>query len=474
MFEKPVHAIHFVGIKGVGMTPLALIANEAGFTVSGSDVEETYITDEMLQKAGIVPFIGFAKEHIQRADFVITTGAHGGYSNVEVQEAKARGIPVMTQGEAVGYFMSGKPFGRKDVVGISVAGCHGKTTTTAMIATLLRDGGFDPSFVIGTGTIPSLGTSGYYGKGVYFVAEADEYATEPTFDKTAKLLWQHPKYTIITNIEFDHPDLYKSIAEVRNTYKTFIDQLPVDSTLVVCGDDENIKMILSGYTKKYIRYGFHSDNDYILQRVVPQGNAIQFSFFSHKDKQTLSVGVPGEHNGLNALGAYIVAKEIGIPFPVMQKSFRHFAGTKRRLEFIGKLFSGAAMYDDYAHHPTEIKKSLDALRSSYPDKKIVCIFQPHTFSRTKLLFEDFSSSFKLADEVIITSIYASQREVFDTTISSNMLVDAVKKVSGTHAVLRETLGDVIQYVKQKAYDDQYIIITMGAGDVYTILPALLT
>src|SRR5476651_368276 len=184
-------SIHFVGIKGVGMTPLALVAKEAGFVVSGSDVGEEFITDEILRESEIIPLIGFSSEHIASPDLVITTGAHGGYDNVEVQTAKEKPIPVITAGEAVGQFMAGEVLGRT-FKGISVAGTHGKTTTTAMIATIMKETGFDPSFIIGTGNVGSLGTPGHFGKGKYFVAEADEYATEPKYNKTAKFLWQHP------------------------------------------------------------------------------------------------------------------------------------------------------------------------------------------------------------------------------------------------------------------------------------------
>ena len=184
--------IHFVGVKGVGMAPLAIIAKEAGFIVSGCDIDQQFITDAPLRKAEITPTLGFHKEHVKDCDLVITTGAHGGFDNVEVIEAKQQGIPVWTQGEAGGKFMNGEIF-KRTFEGISVAGCHGKTTTTAMIATILKETRLDPTFLIGTGNIPSLGSCGHFGKGRYFVAEADEYATEPKYDKTPKFLWQKPK-----------------------------------------------------------------------------------------------------------------------------------------------------------------------------------------------------------------------------------------------------------------------------------------
>ncbi|MBU4016929.1 UDP-N-acetylmuramate--L-alanine ligase, partial [Patescibacteria group bacterium] len=187
--------IHFVGIKGVGMTPLAIIAKEAGFTVTGSDIDEEFITDEALKKAGIIPFVGFDPIHITKPDLVITTGAHGGLDNIEVKKAKELGIEVLTHGQAVGVFMEGKIF-NKSFRGISVAGTHGKTTTSGMLAAILHENRMDPSFVIGTGCVGSLGAPGHFGKGKYFIAEADEYATEPKYDKTPKFLWQHPQIAI--------------------------------------------------------------------------------------------------------------------------------------------------------------------------------------------------------------------------------------------------------------------------------------
>src|SRR3989344_4179547 len=198
---KRIKSIHFVGIKGVGVAPLAIIAKEAGFSVSGSDIEDEFITTDSLMRAKIKPLVGFLEEHVQNADLVIATSAHGGLENIEVLDAKKREIAVWTQGQAVGEFMKGKIFGR-EFLGISVAGSHGKTTTTAMLSIILREGNLDPSFLIGTGNIPTLCNSGHFGKGKYFIAEADEYATEPKYDKTPKFLWQHPQIEIFTNIEF--------------------------------------------------------------------------------------------------------------------------------------------------------------------------------------------------------------------------------------------------------------------------------
>lgn len=448
-----VKSIHFVGIKGVGMTPLAIIAKEAGMEVSGSDIGEEFITDELLKKAGIVPLVGFSPSHLpggstkKDVDMVITTGAHGGFNNIEVLEARRKKIRVIAQGEAVGVFMDGGIFGRK-FTGISVTGTHGKTTTTAMVATILKGYGMDPSYVIGTGNILSLDSSGHFGAGKYFVAEADEYMTEPNFDKTIKFMWQHPKIIVITNIEFDHPDVYKSLDETRQKFLQFANQLPKNGVLITCGDDSQVKKLLSEFKGRKITYGFNGDNDFVVPDVL--GN--------------VNLSVFGDHNRLNAVAAFIVGLEIGLTKEKIIKSLTQFKGSKRRSEFVGELESGALVYDDYAHHPTEIKKTLKAFREKFSNYKIVCVFEPHTYSRTKSLFEQFSRSFIDADTVILTNIYASLREKPDPTVS---IPDLAKKI-GVKALFLPKLSDVIEYISNQSFGQGVILITMGAGDVYKI------
>lgn len=446
MMDK-IKNIHFVGIKGVGMTPLAIIAKEAGMEVSGSDIGEEFITDELLKKTGVTPLIGFSKDHIKNPDLVITTGAHGGFNNVEVLEAKRKGVKIMTQGEAVGVFMIGTIFGRKQV-GISVTGTHGKTTTTAMIATVLKGCGLDPSYVIGTGNVLSLGSSGHFGKGKYFVAEADEYMTEPSFDKTIKFMWQHPKIAVITNIEFDHPDAYKTIEDTRKACLAFANQLPEDGVLIACGDDPQVKKLLSEFKGRKITYGEGEDNDFTVNDVL----------------NDLNLSVFGEHNRLNATAAFIVGLEIGLSREKIIESLVQFKGSKRRSEFVGTLSSGALVYDDYAHHPTEIQKTLKAFREKFPSSKIVCIFQPHTYSRTKSLFEQFSDSFNDVDTVILTNIYSSLREKPDPSVS---MPDLAKKIGGKSLFL-PGLSDVVKYINNQRFGKDVVVITMGAGDVYRI------
>jgi UDP-N-acetylmuramate--alanine ligase len=465
--------IHFLGIKGVGVAPLAIIAKEAGMIVSGCDIADNFITGEPLKKAGISPLIGFDSSHLSGIDLVITTGAHGGLSNPEVIAAKEKGIPILTQGEAVGEFMKGTIF-TKHFTGISVTGCHGKTTTTAIIATLLKSAGENPSFVVGTGNIPSLGGSGHFGQGKYFVAEADEYATEPNVDKTPKFMWQYPKYLVLTNIEFDHPDVYASLDATREAYTLFTKNIQEDGVLIINGDDPQALVLLKSYKGKALTFGFNQNNIYQLHSVTTSPAKTIFSVSKDgKDLGVFTIHVPGIHNALNALAAVIIGYEIRLSTEQIQKGLESFKGTKRRIEYIGELPTGALLYDDYAHHPTEIRKTLETLKSLYPEKKLLCIFQPHTYSRTKSLFDQFIYSFEAADEIILAEIYASLRETPDETVSSALLAKEIGK-TGKPATVYASLASVLQYVQEKQLDASYVVVTMGAGDVYKVGESLIS
>lgn len=467
MENKKIKSIHFVGIKGVGMAPLAIIAKEAGFVVSGCDIAEKFITDTPLQKADIIPIEGFSKNHVESCDLVIVTGAHGGFDNPEVMHARELGITVWTQGQAVGEFMKAEIFKRKQI-GISVTGSHGKTTTTAMLATILKEAGKDPSFVIGTGIVPSLGSNGHYGQGKYFVAEADEYATEPTYDKTPKFLWQHPEILIFTNIELDHPDLYESVDDIRASFLRFANQLSNNGILIVYGGDVQTEKLLKEYSGRFTTFGFTQNNDFFITRVSSIGE--QTFFWLSRQGSLLGefeLLVPGDHNVLNATAVIVAALECGLSVDTIKQGLKKYTGSKRRFEYIGKLPSGALLYDDYAHHPTEIKKTLTAFRKRFPKSRLVCIFQPHTYSRTKALFDQFITSFQAADTAILTNIYPSLREKADPTVSSKLLVDKIQ-ISHRDVLFLPKLTHVIEYIKQQQYGKDVVVITMGAGDIYKI------
>lgn len=467
---KKVSSTHFIGIKGVGMTPLAIIAKEAGITVTGSDIPDTFITDAALKEKQIQVFEGFSADHVGNVDVVIVTNAHGGFDNIEALAAKQKQIPLITQAQAVGEFMNGEILGRT-FSGISVTGTHGKTTTSAMISSLLKSAKLDPSYIIGTSEIPSLGFPGHLGEGKYFIAEADEYMTESKYDLTPKFLWQHPKILVMTNLEHDHPDVYPDLQSVIEAFGKFVKQLSEEDVLVINGDDEALVAIANVSTSRVISYGKGKDNDYIIQPNI-QYHEKTAGFSLTRNGENLgdfTICVSGEHNVFNATAAIIVGQLTSLSFSDIRVSLPKFQGSKRRLEYIGESSRGEILYDDYAHHPTEIKASLKTLRQLFPKHYIVCIFQPHTYSRTKAFFTGFSSAFSEADLCVLTDIYASLREKSAAQdVSSQQLAQAIQK-TGKHVEYQATLKDVVKYVRQQKFPSPTLIVTMGAGDVYKIL-----
>lgn len=475
---RNIEKIYFVGIKGVGMASLATIAKQAGFEVRGSDVADEFITDTVLQKEGISPDIGFSKENLEHfigsapvsAVLVITTGAHGGFENPQVQFANSLGITVWTHGQAVGEFMKGDLFG-KEFLGVSVAGAHGKTTTTAMLATFLSSLQKDPSYTIGTSEIFPLGEAGHFGKGKYFVAEADEYAAEIRHDRTPKLLYQFPDYAVITNIDFDHPDLYRNLSEIEKVFEQFITNIKKE--VVLCGDFENTKRLVKSITTIPVAtYGYSEENDYVITDFKQKGLESSFSI-RHKDNDlgNFNVSVPGRQNAMNALGAIVVLLQLGFEIGDIQKVTSSFLGTKRRSEKVGTTQNGAVIMDDYAHHPVEIQTTLLAISESYPDKKIICVFQPHTFSRTQALMSEFSTSFTNAHALLLLPTFASMRDTEQTNNDTEYVANFSKAQPNTF--FSKDVKSMVEYIK-KSYDTSgYIIVTMGAGDVYKIGKELL-
>lgn len=464
--------IHFVGIKGVGMTSLAILCKEAGAEVTGSDVAASFITDAPLNKAGITVTEDFAVDNIRGVDLVIFSGSHDGRDNVEVKKSHELNIPVMTLAVALSHVMDGELFGRKQL-GITVAGTHGKTTTTALIATVLSQNNMDPSYFIGTSEIPSLTSPGHYGSGKYAVIEADEYVNDPKYDREAKFLKFYPDIAVITNIDYDHVDIYDSIDSLRSTFGKMIENIMPSGVLIAFGDDLHVRKLVDGTDKKVITYGFTPKNDYFIKRVnISSGLTFFHVEGKGADLGEFAIQIMGEHNALNALAAIIVGLEVGLSIDKIKISIKEFTGSKRRFEKKGNLESGALLYDDYAHHPTEIKKTLETFRKIYPRKKILAIFQPHTYSRTKKLFEDFLRSFIDADEVIITDIYGSKREDVDPAVTGEAIVQRLS-LTQKNVTSQKSLSDVVEYVKNRHYNEDFVIVTLGAGDIYQIAPDLI-
>lgn len=456
-------SVYFIGIKGVAMTALAIVAKERGYQVIGSDVEESFPTEEVLKKYKITPLPGFKEENItklpQKPDLVVVTGAHGGSNNPEAKAARQLGIKTLMHAPALAEFLKEKKV-------IAVSGSHGKTTVAALIAHLLIKAGMDPSFAVGCGKINSLKTPAHDGKGQYFVVEADEYMTDPGIDPTPRFFYLEPEIAVITNIEFDHPDAYFSLAEVKEAFLTFAGKIKKEGLLITAADQENVREIIPKIKKKIYAYGLSFLADFQIWRV---SYGLEQTFFNLKfkglDLGQFMIRLAGLHNVYNAVAALAVGNQVGLSWEQMRQDLKTFAGTKRRFEKIREK-NGVVFYDDYAHHPTQIEKTIKACREWYPQNRLIVIFQPHTYSRTKALLEEFSRSFNGAQKIIILPIYSSAREKPDPEISSPILVRKIKQ-NHTEAVFLEAREKVVEYLQEILLPGD-VVITMGAGDVYKL------
>lgn len=451
--------VYLVGIKGVAMTALAVYLREKGFKVRGSDVANPFATDAILKKVKIKVLPGFKKDNIKRdIDLVVATGAHGGATNIEVIEAKKYSIPVFMHGEYLGKIMDEKK-------GIAVAGCHGKTTTSSMIAVILKVAGLDPSYAIGTAFINNFGPAGHYGLGKYFIAEADEYMTCPKTNKKPRFLYLNPKIGVITNVDYDHPDEFRSLEEVKKAYLKFTSRLGPNGVLIVAIDDPGISSILNKIKgPKIITYGFSPQADFQIEKYSFNKNA---GFMKIVNKNItvgeFMINVPGKHNLSNALAALIVSRKVGLSWNKLKSLIKKYTGCSRRYELIAQI-KNRALYDDYAHHPNEIKTTISAFKVSSPQSQLIIIFQPHTFSRTKMLFEEFSSSFGESDLVLVADIFPSAREKFDSTVNSSLLVAKINSRKNNAFYVSDF--NSVKSVIQKNLKGDAVIVTMGAGDLY--------
>lgn len=456
-----VRRIHFVGIKGVAMAALAVWAKEAGYLVTGSDTAEEFPTDDVLARAKIPLLPDFDPRNLRgrvKPDLVIYTGAHGGKDNSEVIEAIAKHIPVVPHGQALGLVMA-------DKTQISVAGSHGKTTTTAMIATILHHALLDPSWAVGCGEIRGLGLPGHHGDSNLFVAEADEYITDPNHDTTPRFLWQKPDILVVTNIDFDHPDAYTSLADVQGAFVNFQKKQKGRKCCVVNADDPASTVLLSRPTGETLTYGFSKKAQFQVTNVR---FADERTFFTLSERGieigVFSLKVPGRHNALNAAAAALASRELGVSWEEIGKGLRTFGGTKRRFEQVGTI-GDIRVFDDYAHHPTEIKAQLAAVREWFPHRRIIVVFQPHTYSRTKALMSEFARAFQNAHIVLLTDIYSSARETDSLGITGKTLVEETAK-HHTNVLYAPDYSAVNKLLRQRMGAND-VILFMGAGNIYT-------
>lgn len=455
--------IHFVGIKGVGMTSLALCAQDLGIKVTGSDIPELFITDKVLKERGIVYKTSFSPENLlPKPDLVITTGAHGGLNNIEVSEAVSLGIPVLTQGAALAEFAKGKKI-------IAVCGVGGKTTISSMIAFVLEKTGSHPSYAVGVSEIFGLGYGGKFDKeGEYFVAEADEYVVSPGVDNRPKFHLLSPNLIVTTNIKHDHPDIYPTEGDTKRAYQDFFEKLSKDGVLLLSADDKNSTEISKEVNAKVLTYGVNEDSDLQIteRKTVGKAQEVMLTLKERSLVVKMKLKVPGEYNARNIAATFLACMELGLNAKEIAGALEDFSGTKRRFEIVGETKGGAIIIDDYAHHPSEIQNLIRATREFYPEKKITVAFQPHTYSRTKALFDDFAKALSLADKVCLVDIYSSAREAKDESVSSEKLAEAVKKLNKNTFYIGN-LKESAKWLKENTKGEE-VLLTVGAGDIFYI------
>ena len=451
MYGK-IENIHFVGIGGIGMSGIAEVLLNLGYKVSGSDLRKTEITDRLEQLGGEI-FVGHAREHVANADVVVISSAvHD--DNPEVVEAVERLIPVIPRAEMLAELMRMK-------YGIAIAGTHGKTTTTSMVATILAKGGIDPTIVIG-GRLNSIGTNARLGQGKFLVAEADE--SDGSFLKLS------PTIAVVTNIDADHLDFYSGIDEIKDTFVEFINKIPFYGLAVLCLDNDNIADIIPQVKKRFNTYGLTTQADFRATEVRFAG--FTTSFVAHYKGTRLgeiSFSMPGAHNVLNALATIAVAMELNIPFVEIQAGFKSFGGVGRRFQIKGDV-NDIMVVDDYGHHPTEIKATLSAAKGGW-DRRLVVVFQPHRYSRTKELFEDFVKAFYDADVLILTDIYPAGEAPIEG-VTAEALASRIKRHGQKDVTYIADRDAVCNHLKGivKAGDT---VLTLGAGNIWQVGEALM-
>jgi len=437
--------VHLVGIGGAGLSAIARVLMGRGALVSGSDLVLSPVA-EALARDGARIYLGHDASHIADADLVVVSSAVP-QDNVEVQAARAAGIPVVKRAEMLGWLMEGS-------IGVAVAGTHGKTTTTAMIAMVLWEAGLDPTFIVG-GVMVNLGTNARAGSGPHFVIEADEY--DHTF------LGLKPQVAVVTNVEYDHPDCFKSPALLRYAFAEFVALLPADGLLVFCRDDPVAREIGAGLVAQnqaVVSYGLQGEATWRAERIRPN-MAGGSDFVAVRRGQTVGevrLRLPGAHNVLNALATLAVSERLGVPFPTVRAALREFRGVGRRFELKGEV-DGVVVIDDYAHHPTEIRATLAAARQRYPGRTLWAVWQPHTYSRTKALLADFARAFGQADHVLVLPIYAA-RERDTLGVRS---ADVVAAMAHPDARCVDSLEEAVAVLGAEVQPGS-VVMTLGAGD----------
>jgi UDP-N-acetylmuramate--alanine ligase len=446
-----VDSVHFIGIGGAGLSAIATVLLEQGYRVSGSDLHTSVNTQRLVEKGARVA-IGHAAEHLAGAQAVIVSSAIPA-DNEELRAARLQGLPVLKRDEVFSRLTVGRET-------IAVAGTHGKTTTAAMIAWILLQAGCDPSFIVG-GTLRGLGTNARAGSGQHFVVEADEY--------DYAFLGLTPRLAVVTHLEPDHPDCFPDMAAMSDAFRAFLRRVEPQGAIIGCGDAASVAALLEqvradGRLPRIVTYGLEDGWDWLGRdlRVESRGGMTFEAWHGPRREGRVYLPLPGIHNVRNALGALAAVWEAGVALEPARTALSSFQGTERRFEVKGRA-GGVTVIDDYAHHPTQVRATLAAARERYGARTLWAVFQPHTYSRTRMLLNEFAASFDDADHVIVTDIYAA-REVHDLGVSGADIVSRMAHPDARHIA---GLDGAASYLLTNLSPGNVLII-LGAGNVWTV------
>lgn len=442
------HNIHFIGIGGAGMSAIAYVLIKRGYDVSGSDLNAGHMSAHLAQEGAMV-YMGHAACQVDDAEaVVISTAIH--QDNPELMAARKRNIPVLHRSDVLAAIMNAAD-------GVAVAGAHGKTTTSAMISCIASESGIDPTVIIG-GEVSSLGGNARNGAGRFVVAEADE--------SDGSFLKLQPYLAVVTNIEDDHLDHYGTEENIYQAFKQFVGNIKEGGKAILCFDNPKVRRLAAETAGAVITYGVEGEGaDYIAKNIAYGVSGTSYDLYYKGEYLThVELAVPGRHNVLNSMGAFAAAREMGIGVESILASLKKFGGAKRRFETKGKA-GGVWVVDDYAHHPTEIGVTLKAARQTQP-KRLLCVFQPHRYTRTKLLFDEFCQCFTDCDQLILTDIYAASEEPI-SGVSSMHLAEGIKAATGQDVLYIGKLAKAEEYLEREVRPGD-LVMTIGAGDVFKI------
>jgi len=453
IFGKARH-IHLVGIGGIGMSGIAEVLLNLGYSVSGSDIRRTEVTDNLSNLGGKI-FLGHSPQNVEGADVVVFSSAVKG-DNPEIAEAREKTIPVIPRAEMLAELMRLK-------YGIAIAGAHGKTTTTNMIGSILTRGGLDPTVVIGGRLNIWGGSNARLGNGDFLVAEADE--------SDGSFLALSPSMAVVTNIDYEHIDFYHSMDNLRKTFVDFINKIPFYGRAIICVDDKEVRGLIPKLTKSYLTYGLNPQSDIRASEISKGGLNTSFVVtVKNRIVGRIAISIPGDHNVLNALAAVGVGLELDLDFECIREGLKDLGGLKRRFEIKDER-DGILFLDDYGHHPTEILATLSAAKECWPDRRLVVVFQPHRYTRTRDLYDKFVTSFNQADLLIITTLYGAGEEPIPG-VDSRSLYQGIRDHGHRAIHFCPCKEDIISLLLNEMRPGD-LVLTLGAGDIHVVGTELL-